>query len=157
MQGPKSAWEEHEQAEAERDKLCSSKIMRYPLVPARGCGCPIWTIPSAAEERKLAPPGSAGTAPSLLDKEGCLPGGLYPRGGGRGPVVRQFDARMILADVKAAHNINISSKTTVTLVQDPIIISYWNYCNILLPSNCFPTIFLQPILQTMVIKIFYER
>lgn len=35
-------------------------------------------------------------------------------------VVRQFAALMILADVKAAHTINISSYTTVTLVQDPL-------------------------------------
>lgn len=92
----------------------------------------------------------------LIMRVVCLEGFIHAAEGGD-LVVRQFDARMILADVKAAHNINISSKTTVTLVQDPIIISYWNYCNILLPSNCFPTIFLQPILQTMVRKIFYER
>lgn len=35
-------------------------------------------------------------------------------------VVRQFAALMMLADVKAAHNISISSYTTVTLVQDPL-------------------------------------
>lgn len=40
--------------------------------------------------------------------------------GERGLVVRQFAAHMILADVKAAHTINISSYTTVTLVQDPL-------------------------------------
>ena len=42
-------------------------------------------------------------------------------------MVRQFDALLILADVKAIHNINISSFTTVTLVQGTVI-SYWNYC-----------------------------
>jgi hypothetical protein len=35
-------------------------------------------------------------------------------------VVRQFAALMILADVKAAHNISINSYTAVTLVQDPL-------------------------------------
>lgn len=35
-------------------------------------------------------------------------------------VVRQFPALMILADVKAAHNISINSYTAVTLVQDPL-------------------------------------
>ena len=47
-------------------ELDTTEWLRFTLVAARGCGCPDWTILSAAEEPKLATQGSAGTAPSSV-------------------------------------------------------------------------------------------
>lgn len=45
-------WEQSEQAEAERDKLCSSKTMGCAPVPAGGCDCLVSIILSAAQKNQ---------------------------------------------------------------------------------------------------------